>query len=106
MFLSLSDYNLAFSYVRIICQLQPDAGLLSFNSLLMSSTTIFEAAAEGDIAYLQAHTSEISTKNDRGWTPLHFAARYGQLEVVKYLKEQNVPTDAVNSEGKVCKAQN
>ncbi|KAG2178975.1 hypothetical protein INT43_001824 [Umbelopsis isabellina] len=70
----------------------------------MSSTTIFEAAAEGDIAYLQAHTSEISTKNDRGWTPLHFAARYGQLEVVKYLKEQNVPTDVVNSEGKTAYA--
>ncbi|KAJ2957854.1 hypothetical protein NQZ79_g6476 [Umbelopsis isabellina] len=70
----------------------------------MSSTSIFEAAAGGDIAYLQAHTSEISTKNDRGWTPLHFAARYGQLEVVKYLKEQNVPTDIVNSEGKTAYA--
>jgi NAD+ diphosphatase len=68
----------------------------------MSSASIFEAAAAGDIAYLKAHSSEISAKNDRGWTPLHFAARYGQLDVVTYLVEQKVATEVTNSEGKVC----
>ncbi|CAO3683016.1 unnamed protein product [Umbelopsis ramanniana] len=70
----------------------------------MSSTSVFEAAAAGDIDYLKSHTSELSTKNDRGWTPLHFAARYGQLDVVTYLVEQKVPTEITNSEGKTAHA--
>jgi ankyrin repeat protein len=67
----------------------------------MSSTSVFEAAAAGDIDYLKSHNSELSTKNDRGWTPLHFAARYGQLDAVTYLVEQKVPTEITNPEGKV-----
>jgi NAD+ diphosphatase len=70
----------------------------------MSSTSVFEAAAAGDIEYLKSHSSELSTKNDRGWTPLHFAARYGQLEVVTYLVDKKVPTEITNSEGKVRNA--
>lgn len=69
--------------------------------LVMSSASIFEAAAAGDIQYLKSHSSELSAKNNRGWTALHFAARYGQLDVVTYLVEQKVPTDVTNSEGKV-----
>lgn len=81
-----------------------ESACLTKTTLLMSSTSVFEAAAAGDIGYLKSHTSELSTKNDRGWTPLHFAARYGQLDVVTYLVEQKVPTEITNSEGKVRNA--
>ncbi|KAF7726885.1 Peroxisomal NADH pyrophosphatase nudt12 [Apophysomyces ossiformis] len=65
------------------------------------SSNIFEAAASGDITYLKQHVHELGTKNERDWTALHFAARYGQAEVAEYLTQRNAgDLEAVNSEGK------
>lgn len=66
------------------------------------STTIFEAAAEGNLDYLKKNTKLVNDKNERGWTPLHFAARFGQLEVAKLLKDNKADLSIVNGEGKTA----
>ncbi|KAI7852843.1 hypothetical protein BDC45DRAFT_443327 [Circinella umbellata] len=67
------------------------------------SSNIFEAAASGDLEYFQQNKNGVSIKNDRGWTALHFAARYGQLEIVEFLmKHPDCDLLATNSEGKTA----
>lgn len=67
------------------------------------SNNVFEAAASGDIGYLEKHKSDIGSKNERGWTVLHFAARYGQRQVVDLvLQLSGCDREATNSEGKTA----
>lgn len=67
------------------------------------SSTIFEASASGDIEYIKKHLGDIGAKNERGWTALHFAARYGQLQVAEFLVQQKgCDLSATNSEGKTA----
>ncbi|KAI9278208.1 hypothetical protein BDA99DRAFT_544685 [Phascolomyces articulosus] len=67
------------------------------------SSNIFEAAASGDLDFLQKNNGNVAIKNDRGWTALHFAARYGQMQVVEYLmKQPGCDLLATNSEGKTA----
>ncbi|KAI8643913.1 hypothetical protein BD408DRAFT_450980 [Parasitella parasitica] len=66
------------------------------------SMTLFEAAAEGNIDYLKRNIKLINEKNERGWTPLHFAARFGQLEAAKFLKGSEADVSIVNGEGKTA----
>ncbi|EIE90650.1 hypothetical protein RO3G_15361 [Rhizopus delemar RA 99-880] len=68
----------------------------------MSSSNVFEAAASGDLDYLKSNVKNLNDKNERGWTPLHFAARFGQLETVEFLKKNKVNLSEVNSEGKTA----
>lgn len=68
----------------------------------MSSSNVFEAAASGDLDYLRSNVKNLNDKNERGWTPLHFAARFGQLETVEFLKKNKVNLSEVNSEGKTA----
>lgn len=65
--------------------------------------SVFEAAAAGDVAYLTSHAHLLGTTNDRKWTPLHFAARYGQTRAIEVLLTQStVDKAAVNDEGKTA----
>lgn len=66
------------------------------------STTIFEAAAEGNLDYLKKNAKHINDKNERGWVPLHFAARFGQMETAKFLKDNKADLSIVNGEGKTA----
>jgi NAD+ diphosphatase len=65
------------------------------------SASLLEAAATGDLDYIKSNTKALKDKNERGWTALHFAARYGQLAVATYLRD-SVPEllDMENNEGK------
>lgn len=63
---------------------------------------IFEAAATGDLKFLEKNVKLFNEKNERGWTPLHFAARFGHLEVAKFLKEHKVDLTHINNEGKTA----
>lgn len=66
------------------------------------SSNAFEAAASGDLEYLKNNLKNINDKNERGWTPLHFSARFGQQEIAQFLKENNVKLSETNSEGKTA----
>ncbi|KAF9362278.1 NADH pyrophosphatase [Mortierella sp. NVP85] len=70
----------------------------------MSSADIFEAAAAGDLQAIKSlGRIHLEAKNDRGWTPLMFAARYGHVSVVEYLlAEAKVDATAVNKDGKTA----
>ncbi|KAG0053966.1 NADH pyrophosphatase [Gryganskiella cystojenkinii] len=47
---------------------------------------IFEAAASGNLDHIKTlGRIHLEAKNERGWTPLMFAARYGHTAVVEYL---------------------
>ncbi|KAL1915386.1 uncharacterized protein VTP21DRAFT_6844 [Calcarisporiella thermophila] len=63
---------------------------------------VFQAAATGDISYIQAHTNEINAKNEKGWTPLMFAARYGQIPVIEALINLGADSSVRNNEGKTA----
>ncbi|RUS23795.1 hypothetical protein BC938DRAFT_474620, partial [Jimgerdemannia flammicorona] len=63
---------------------------------------IHEAAAAGNIAFLSSNRHFLNLQNERGWTPLHFAARYGQTEAVAFLVAEKADTRLVNSEGKTA----
>ncbi|CEP07912.1 hypothetical protein [Parasitella parasitica] len=66
------------------------------------SVTLFEAAAEGNLDYLKKNVKFANEKNERGWTPLHFAARFGQLEAARFLKDNKADLSIVNGEGKTA----
>jgi NAD+ diphosphatase len=65
--------------------------------------TIFEAAAEGDLDFLKKNVRILTEKNERGWTVLHFAARFGQLPIAQYLKQEaKLDLTVTNGEGKTA----
>ncbi|KAI9488933.1 NUDIX hydrolase domain-like protein [Zychaea mexicana] len=71
--------------------------------IIMSSSNVFEAAAQGDLEYLQQNRGNVGVKNERGWTALHFAARFGQADIVEFLvKQPGCDLSATNSEGKTA----
>lgn len=67
-----------------------------------NNSNLFEAAAAGDLDYLKKNIKQLNDKNDRGWTALHFAARFGQLEVAKFLQKNHVDLTIANGEGKTA----
>lgn len=70
---------------------------------MSTSADFFEAAATGDIEYLKQHVQKSkNAKNERGWTALHFAARFGQLEAAQLLKDSGADLTLVNGEGKIA----
>lgn len=69
---------------------------------MSSNKTIFEAAAAGDCEFVQKHIKQLNEKNERGWTPLHFAARFGQKQVAQLLKEKGADLTILNGEGKMA----
>ncbi|GJJ75870.1 NAD+ diphosphatase [Entomortierella parvispora] len=67
-------------------------------------TDIFEAAASGNLDYIKSlGRIHLEAKNDRGWTPLMFAARYGHSTVVEYLlAEAKVDPMVTNKDNKTA----
>ncbi|KAI9313651.1 hypothetical protein BX666DRAFT_721946 [Dichotomocladium elegans] len=68
----------------------------------MNSRNVFEAAAAGDTEYLKQHLQSLKEKNERGWTVLHFAARYGQRDAVELLLSNGVDRNTLNEDGKTA----
>ncbi|KAF8931194.1 Peroxisomal NADH pyrophosphatase nudt12 [Dissophora ornata] len=69
-----------------------------------ASVDVFEAAAAGDLEMIKSlGRIHLEAKNDRGWTPLMFAARYGHAAVVEYLLANAKVDHAVeNKDGKTA----
>jgi ankyrin repeat protein len=63
---------------------------------------LFEAAAAGEVAVVRRRLTEgweIEDRSDDGFTPLHFAAYFGRLEVARLLLELGADPNAVASNG-------
>ena len=71
--------------------------------LPVSAAEIHDAAGRGDLSkvkeLLENTPSLVDEKNERGKTPLHFAAERGHVEVVGYLLEKGADVDAKNLAG-------
>lgn len=67
-----------------------------------NNSNLFEAAAAGDVDYLKKNKSLINDKNERGWTALHFAARFGQVEAAEFLQKNGADLSTANGEGKTA----
>ncbi|KFH68025.1 hypothetical protein MVEG_06755 [Podila verticillata NRRL 6337] len=65
---------------------------------------VFEAAAAGNLESIKTlGRVHLEAKNDRGWTPLMFAARFGHAGVLEYLlSEAKVDPNAINKDGKTA----
>lgn len=63
---------------------------------------VFEAAASGDLEFVKKNSRQTELANERGWTALHFAARFGQLEVAKFIKQTGFDLSITNGEGKTA----
>ncbi|KAF9926651.1 NADH pyrophosphatase [Linnemannia zychae] len=63
---------------------------------------VFEAAASGQLDAIKSlGRIHLEAKNDRGWTPLMFAARYGHADIVEFLlSSAKVDATTVNKDGK------
>ncbi len=64
---------------------------------------IHDAAKSGDLnkvkALLEANPTLISSKDENGWTPLHFAAANGRKYIVQFLLEKKSDIHARNNNG-------
>lgn len=68
------------------------------------SEALFMAAERGDVNALRLalrprgliRRPDVNVRNGDGWTPLHQAAAYGQLEATKVLLERGARVDAAN----------
>ncbi|KAF9408551.1 NADH pyrophosphatase, partial [Podila epigama] len=76
----------------------------SNNNNNSSGIDIFEAAAAGNLDSIKSFDRvQLEAKNDRGWTPLMFAARFGHASVLEYLlSEAKVDPNIVNKDGKTA----
>lgn len=61
---------------------------------------IYEAVVSGNLDYFKQNNSKVNEKNERGWTPLHFAARFGQLEIAQFLKDNHADVSSITNDGK------
>ena len=63
--------------------------------------SIFDAAKSGDLEKVKllivANPSLVFSKNSDGWTPLHFAAAFGHVEVVNLLLANKADANAKNN---------
>ncbi len=68
----------------------------------MSRMSLNQAIAAGDLAYVQERIGEgvrLDTRNDKGTTPLMFAAHYAQPEIVEALLDAGAEVNARNAAG-------
>lgn len=64
-------------------------------------TDLFSLIEIGDLAAVEEAVKNGANpmeKGNAGWTPLHFAAQEGQLEIAEFLLTQEVDVNAVNDE--------
>lgn len=63
------------------------------------SNALMYAALHGELALVQAMVARKAEVNKTGWTPLHFAAANGHVEVIRFLLEQHAYIDAESPNG-------
>ena len=64
---------------------------------------LFEACLVRDIKivkFLVEEGVDIEAKDNRGYTPLHFASYHGCTEIIKFLVEEGADIEAKNNNGK------
>lgn len=78
--------------------------MTQFINMSQPAPDVFEAAASGQLDAIKSlGRIHLEAKNDRGWTPLMFAARYGHASVVEYLlSNAKVDATVVNKDGKTA----
>jgi ankyrin repeat protein len=73
------------------------------SNIEIDSSTPFIAASNGELALLQQSLSHLSAPatiaDTNGLTPLHSAASYSQIEVMRWLFAQTVDVNAKDSDG-------
>ncbi|MFM7506359.1 MAG: ankyrin repeat domain-containing protein [Rubrivivax sp.] len=57
-------------------------------------TALMMAALKGHLAWVQRLAARGAALRREGWTPLHYAASGGGVDVVRWLLDQGVPIDA------------
>src|SRR5215467_6360885 len=82
---------------KILCSLAISAGLV-FSAIAGDSSGFFQAIRNGDIAFINAHSTkaEIEVRDGRGATPLMHAAAFGNFETLKALIDAGADVNARN----------
>ena len=93
------------THFEITSQSQRQQGRMNGNIVrpVVSPVNIFEAAERGTIQDVQRFIAtgiNVTTTDDRGWTPLHYAAESNSnVELLKYLLEQGADVNARTNMG-------
>lgn len=70
---------------------------------MAKTTNIWIAASDNDIEYVKnaigSGTNSANDKDANGYTPVHAAASYGHLELLRYLITQGGNVDIADSDG-------
>lgn len=81
-----------------------NGGKGSLNKPAGKKLTIFEAAEQKDMETVKKILAEdpkaVNSRDDKGWTPLHYVAVKGHTSVAEYLIEKGADIEAGEKEGK------
>ncbi|MCD4654049.1 ankyrin repeat domain-containing protein [bacterium] len=72
--------------------------LLTSATLVAAQSEILKAVENGDLEAVKTcikNGADVNSKNDRGWTTLHWAAFKGHLKIAEYLIQQGAEVDAL-----------
>jgi ankyrin repeat protein len=89
--------------VSIMAKLQTILVALIFAVPVVGAEEIHDAVKNGDLAAVQrilaAQPDRVNAVNERGYTPLHIAAREGRVEIASFLLDKGADLEAKNPTG-------
>ena len=91
---------------RLLEMFQQEGRAIDLDAVTISGmTTLTQCVLDGNFASVRALIklgANVNAKDRSRWTPLHYAASEGYLNIVRFLLQNNADVTALNSEGQLA----